>query len=190
MNIFLLRHGQSEWQVETSLDKDSNLTKLGLLQTQHLNDYIRPIIDNQENKTQIIGVSPLKRSMQTIDSLNRDYVIYPEIIEAKFHVASFLPEFDKPRFYSKTLSKNPEYNNFKQHLKLTLETIIASNNYQNIFLYTHAGVIKTILRIIHDNDSVCYKINNCSITTISWYRARWHINGLNDVSFLPKDYIT
>jgi len=111
-------------------------------------------------------------------------------MEAPFHVASSLPQFEQPHLYARELSKEPNYIKFKVMLKKAIEDIISSEKYESIFMYTHGGVIKTALRIIHDNDCVCYTINNCSVTKITWEKSRWHINFINMISFLPKEYVS
>lgn len=189
MKIWLVRHGQSKWQINHSFNSDSEITHLGKIQAGIVNNYIRNFI-NLDPKNSIVYVSPLRRTLQTVQSLDIDYVLDPKIKEAPFHVSSSLPQFPYPFIYERELSEDPKYKKFKMEVRETLENIISKYNNKNIYLYTHGGVIKTILRIIHDNDSICYKINNCSITKIVWDRDRWQINVLNDVSFLPKHYVT
>lgn len=184
-----MRHGQSMWQVNCCPTQDSEITHIGKLQASYLNTHIRNLIKEDFNNS-IVYVSPLKRAIQTIEGLGIDYVLEPDIKEAPFHVASSLPQFNRPFVYGREFSKEPNYTKFKNDLKNVLDKIILNNNNKNVYLYTHGGVIKTIIRIIHDNDSICYTINNCSVTKIIWENSRWKIKVLNDVSFLPKDYIT
>ncbi|MBL8677349.1 MAG: phosphoglycerate mutase family protein, partial [Alphaproteobacteria bacterium] len=40
MELYLIRHGQSKWQVDESTSKDSKLTKLGHEQSQYLNQHV------------------------------------------------------------------------------------------------------------------------------------------------------
>lgn len=177
------------WQTKETMSKNSKITKLGLIQSRYLNNYIKNVI-NIHAPTTIIYSSPLKRAVQTVSGLGKKFILDSELIEAKFHVANYLPRFNSPHIYKKKLSKKIQYCQFKLKVKSALNRIISSNKYHNILLYTHGGVIKTILRIIHDNDGVCYTINNCSITQVTWKGARWHINDLNNISFIPKKYIT
>lgn len=188
MNIYLIRHAQSEWQLNQLAGRDSVITNIGIIQAHYLNIYIREVMDVNTDSS-VIYVSPLRRAVQTVNSLGRNYILDSRIMEAQFHVASSLPQFDQPHIYERKLSEETKYNEFKLNIRKTLESLILLK-YNNIYLYTHGGVIKTILRIIHDNDSICYKINNCSITKIIWKRARWHMDCVNYVSFLPKKYIT
>jgi broad specificity phosphatase PhoE len=189
MQIHLIRHGQSMWQVNQSQSQDSDITPLGKVQAYYLNNQIREIMDNDKKKT-VVYVSPLKRAIQTVDTLGKEYILEPKIQEANFHVAEFLPKFAQPLNSKRIKSDNIPYMKFRNDIKVMLDNILLKNEYNNIYFYTHGGVIKTLLRIIHDNDSICYKIHNCSITKIVWYRSRWQVYSLNDVSFMPREYIT
>lgn len=189
MKIYLIRHGQSAWQTNNTTSRDSDITPLGKVQAYYLNKYIREKIDVNVNMS-VIYASPLKRSIQTVESLKKKYILEPGICEADFHVAESLPTFDKPGLVNRTSSKDAKYIKFKKEIKNIFNKLISNNTQNDIYLYTHSGVIKTFLRIIHDNDSVCYKIHNCSITSLEWDRSRWHLYSLNDVSFMPKEYIT
>ncbi|MBL8676601.1 MAG: histidine phosphatase family protein, partial [Alphaproteobacteria bacterium] len=120
-----------------------------------------------------------------------EFIVDERLKEATFHVAATLPDFQVPHVYERQSSTDLSYEAFKKSLKQFLDDVVnKENSYENIFLYTHGGVIKTLLRIIHDNDAICYTVHNCSITKLTWYRSRWHLNFLNDVSFIPKEYRT
>ena len=189
MEIYLIRHGQSKWQVGASTSKDSEITDLGLKQSLFLNQYVKELIQGSSNET-MVYVSPHMRAMQTVEGLQQEFIVEKRLKEASFHVAKNLPQFHTPHLYERQVSNDVKYTAFRNTLKEILQEIIMRKNYSNLFLYTHGGVIKTILRIIHDNDALCYTIHNCSVTRLSWYRSRWHLKALNDVSFLPKEYIT
>lgn len=187
MELYLIRHGQSKWQVGESTSRDSELTKLGHDQSQCLNQYVKKLMSFPSCKS-VVYVSPQVRALQTVLGLHVEYIIEERLQEAIFHVAETLPQFSRPQIYERRTSHNLDYSEFKKNIRLFLNNIILQD--KNIFLYTHGGVIKTILRILHDNDALCYTIQNCSITKVSWHRSRWHLDFLNDVSFIPKEYIT
>lgn len=189
MRIHLIRHGQSEWQLDQSLDRDTEMTSLGLKQSFYLNKHISKMMDNNKEDFKIY-VSPLKRAIQTAQTLGREFFLDSRLIEARFHIAQCLPKIDTPQLYGRKLSQEITYRIFKKNLKETIKALIKQNRGENLYLYTHGGVIKTILRIIHDNDGVCYTINNCSVTTVKWFREKWHVEQLNDISFLPRNCIT
>lgn len=189
MNLYLIRHGQSYWQLDPCYGKDSNLTDLGEIQSKYLNKYILKLI-HKDLESWIIYASPLKRAIQTVQSLKKDYILKEEICEACFHISPNLPQFSHPFIYKKKLSNEARYQSFRNSLELILNKIILEKKHKTFYFYTHGGVIKTILRILHDNDSICYTINNCSITQITWKNSRWHVERLNEISFLPRKYIT
>ena len=105
-------------------------------------------------------------------------------------MADFLPKFERKQLYGQIYATQVQYTEFRDTINSFLKDIISDEQDDSIALYTHGGVIKTLLRIIHDNDGICYSINNCSLTKIVWFRSRWHIQLMNDISFLPYDYVT
>lgn len=188
MEIYLIRHGQSKWQTGESTSRDSVMTDLGHEQSRYLNQYVKQLMSL--TSCSVVYASPQARAIQTVLSLDTEHIVEERLQEAVFHVAGILPQFHMPQIYERHLSTNLDYSKFKRDIKHFLNDVISQSRYKNIFLYTHGGVIKTILRIIHDNDALCYTILNCSMTKLTWHRSRWHINFLNDVSFIPKEYIT
>ena len=189
MEIYLIRHGQSKWQVGQSTSKDSEITDLGLQQAHYLNQYVKKLIQLFPDE-HVIYVSPQRRVIQTIESLHEEFVVEEHLKEASFHVAKKLPQFQTPHLYERKISNDVNYEIFKQSLKQVLQKVMMHTSHRKAYLYTHGGVIKTMLRIIHDNDAFCYTISNCSVTKLIWYRSRWHLESLNDVAFLPKEIIT
>lgn len=189
MEIYLIRHGQSKWQVGESTSKDSEMTNLGVQQAYFLNQYVKKLIQFSLDE-HVVYVSPQRRALQTVKGLQEEFTLEKRLTEASFHVAQKLPQFQTPHLYERKMSNDISYEAFKNNLKQVLEEVMAQTNYRKVYLYTHGGVIKTMLRIIHDNDALCYTIYNCSVTKLTWYRFRWHLELLNDVSFLPKEYIT
>jgi len=189
MHLYLIRHAVSEWQEGTSQSNDSNISTLGERQRVILKDHVRCLIEETKEDYTLFS-SPLKRSLQTVEILGHQYEIIDSLKESKFHVASALPEFKHITLYKQQNVESDEYIIFKKKLYDLLEKVTQNTKQKNIFMFTHAGVIKTLLRIFHDNDGIDYIINNCSMTKISWHRNRWTINYINDTSYLPKDYIT
>ncbi len=188
-DIYLIRHGQSQWQVGESTSKDSDITDLGMQQSHYLNQHVKHLIQFYPNEY-IIYASPQRRAMQTVQGLHKEFFVEKRLKEAPFHVAKKLPQFQTPHLYERKTSNDANYQVFKNTLKQVLHGIMTQTAHHKVYLYTHGGVIKTILRIIHDNDALCYTIYNCSMTKLTWHRSRWHLESLNDVSFLPKAFIT
>jgi broad specificity phosphatase PhoE len=177
------------WQEGTSKSSNSDLSKLGKQQVSFLASHLKNFLMEYEQDYKIFS-SPLKRSIQTVKKLDIKYEIAYELEEAAFHTASKLPSIDDVSLYEKYEIKDNDYLKFKNNLNNKLNEIITISKSKNIFLFTHGVVIKTILRIIHDNDGIDYIINNCSATKIVWHRARWTVNYINNTSFLPKHFIT
>lgn len=189
MRLYLIRHASSMWQEGISKSKDSELSSIGKQQIGFLASHFKSLAVECKEDCMFFS-SPLKRSIQTLERLVIEHEIVNELQEATFHTASKLPSISNLSLYKRCESIDNDYLEFKGHIINKLEDIIKIGHNKNIFLFTHGGVIKTILRIIHDNDGIDYIINNCSITKISWHRSRWTINYINDTSFLPHNFIT
>lgn len=186
MRIYCIRHGQSLWQINPDFGKDSPLTRRGYRQADYLNQYILPKITGEN--APLIYASPLKRSIQTVTCLKKEYMVEEKLKEAAFPIPPTLPRSQRLCF-EKTCLKKPtaDYCLFQKKIEEFLKICIKNCLNKNIYLYTHGGVIKTILRIIHDNHFINYTISNCSITEIIWKQSRWHIDILNNVEFIPVE---
>jgi broad specificity phosphatase PhoE len=189
--IFLVRHGESEWQTRASSSKDSDLSIRGYKQAQFLTERILATIKKRA-KPFVIYSSPLRRAIQTVDLLGVEYVVLDQMKEAIYDVKERLPTFTEKAIYLRTVSNDSEYLEFKKNIAFAMENIILDNakNDRDVYIFCHGGVIKTIFRILHDNDAICYKISNCSVSSLTWTLSRWHVDFINDTRHLPDDLLT
>ncbi|WP_431687166.1 histidine phosphatase family protein [Hahella sp. NBU794] len=188
MKIHLIRHGQSKWQTGESASKDSALTELGVRQSLLLGGRLSAIVNDNQTEN-VFYSSPLIRSVQTVNAAGVNYSIATGLKEASFHVASELPGFAHPAEHERLLSDSQKYLYFRRTVESVFKQL-TNNESKDVFLFTHGGVIKTILRVIHSTDTVCYKINNCSLTILTWRRSRWHLDALNECNHLPLEMVT
>lgn len=191
IRFYLIRHGESEWQAKTTTDRDSDLTDLGHEQAEHVCARTVRMIRSNGRPYEIIS-SPLKRSIQTVDKLGMPYRIMTGAREAPFDIKKCLPRFGSPSIYSRTICDEPRYTLFRDALAQTLGELVESHGStgKDVYLFCHGGVIKTIFRIIHDNDAICYRIANGSISSLCWTLSRWHIESVNDVRHIPGHLLT
>ncbi|MGI3212785.1 histidine phosphatase family protein [Roseovarius tibetensis] len=187
MKIYLIRHGQSQWQTGDSRDLDAPLTNLGIRQSNLLAHYL------SENSLKFTSLksSPLKRACETASILaaknELDVQFIEALAEAKFSTSNELPTRCHPRDQSPVFFPSPQYRSFKSQAAKALDALILSAEHSNghVCAVSHGGLIRTLLRVIADTDNLCFCISNASVTKLSWRRGRWHIDYLNNAEHLP-----
>lgn len=178
--LILIRHAHSEWQAGITRHKNSHLTSIGIKQASELSKTLAQYADISNFH---ILSSPLHRSVETA-RIALPIHLFAEVIfdhqfqEATFHVRSqlILPK----KFYPDVRKKNSEkYLLFKENIKSSLGQILS--NYDRIMIFTHSGVIKTVLRIHCGSDAFCTEIDNCSITHFIHKNNIWLVQRVNYV---------
>ena len=176
--LILIRHGHSEWQAGTTRNRDSHLTEQGVREAKKLHKTLL----TYTNVTDFHLISsPLIRSVETCRlalpphmfasvSFNRNFR------EASFHVRGglSLPEDFYPKAH-RELSK--EYQGFKEKIKSSLTDVLSLHD--RIIIFTHGGVIKTILRLHCGSDAFCTQIDNCSVTHFVKKDTAWLLQRVN-----------
>ncbi|PQQ29128.1 histidine phosphatase family protein [Photorhabdus hindustanensis] len=176
--LILIRHAQSEWQSGITNDRNSNLTEKGVLESKLLYMRLKKYI---EMNSYSLYCSTLNRAMQTcnlsLSEENFSRVTFNENFnEANFHVRSSI--FIRRDFFPKKTDKKPsEYMDFKHRISMEITDILAREN--KVVIYTHGGVIKTILRIFCGSDEFCSEIENCSITHFIESEVGWILKKVN-----------
>lgn len=191
LRFYLIRHGESQWQAKATADRDSELTDLGHEQAKHVCDRTKRMIRENGRPYEVIS-SPLRRSIQTVDKLGMPYAVMSGAREAPFDIKRCLPRFETPAIYPRKVGDEPRYASFRDDLAQMLHGLIETHRSsgKDIYLFCHGGVIKTALRIVHDNDAICYKIANGSVSSLCWTLSRWHIESVNDVRHIPIHLLT
>lgn len=194
MKIYLVRHGQSRWQVERDDNNwNSPLTALGQQQAQHLAHWLAdgPFIDlSTRVDLQSIHASPLLRAQQTADPLSQtlhlplttdDY-----LSEADFLVSAHLASAETPAHYPPVYTPSETYTTFKSQAHCALGNLVAAaESSGSVLAITHGGLISTVLRLAAGSDTVSFWIYNTSLNLIEWKRGRWHLVHLNLWDHLP-----
>lgn len=196
MHFYLLRHAQSEWQLQVDSGLDTQLTLLGHEQAKRVSASIRSSPCLGGHRIASVGMilsSPLTRAIQTAaycaKGLDLDLTIVEELEEARFHVADDLPESSHPFEPATVFSPSARYRAFKEQATTALHKLVscAESVRKPVLVVTHGGLIKTLLRVIMANDHMCFSIGNTSLTLLEWHRGRWHIGALNMLDHLPPD---
>ena len=200
MKIYLIRHGQSRWQVaRDDGDWNSPLTALGEQQAQHLAHWLAngPIIDNGSSVVvSSIHASPLLRAQQTAESLtqalNLPLVTDEFLQEADFLVSAHLARAATPAQYPLWQIPSETYAAFKKQAQRALENLVATaeKSDDSVLAVAHGGLISTVLRLAVGSDTVSFWIYNTSLNLIEWKRGRWHLVHLNLWDHLPPSLRT
>lgn len=199
MRIYLVRHAQSNWQLQASPDRNTELTAVGHHQAKLLAQWLaaHPTLDHS-TRIEIVGLcsSPYKRAQETIkytsDALGSSVSIFEELREADFHVADDLPSMTGPRQAPQEREHTDRYAAFRIQVKTGLEKLITEAEATGgpILAVTHGGFIKTLFRLVLGSDAVCFIVYNAAINAIEWRRGRWHLVYLNLSDHLPAEFRT
>lgn len=185
VRLILMRHGESEWQAGATEDKDSNLSASGRIQARALAIRIAYMIKDAQ-RAYTIYTSPMRRSIQTAEALGKPFTIVEKMREANGDLQAHLPRSASANDHRRRSMATGFYYNFRANISDVLGSLISRSiaNSSDAYVYCHGGVIKTMLRIIHDNDLICYKVANCSVSSITWDGRRWFVDFLNDCRHL------
>jgi broad specificity phosphatase PhoE len=199
MKIYLVRHAQAMWQLDAGESLDSSLTTLGHEQAKRLGEWLScQQKQDEEGAVRIASLcaSPLKRALETANyaaaGLRMPLLIRPELREAEFHVADHLPRRETPLQEFPPYECSEIYKAFQSQAQAALEWLVeqAGSVPGAVLAITHGGLIKTMLRLMLDSDSVCFQLYNTGINLVEWKRGRWHLVHLNRWDHLPPELRT
>ncbi len=202
MKIYLVRHGQSQWQVDRNDDNpnwNSELSELGHRQATRLGHWLRDhkAIDVRSRiEIGAMRVSPMIRAQQTAvpvcEALRLTAVTDNNLHEADFWLGEHLPHGKSPQQPAKPISLSQQYNQFKAQANQALMNLVEMAETQNcsVLGVAHGALISTILRDVAGSDTVSFWIYNTSINLIEWKRGRWHLIYLNMWDHLPPEMRT
>ena len=199
MKIFLVRHGQSLWQLQPSQDWDTGLSALGHSQARRLAAWCarRAALDATSRfEAGTLRTSPLRRARQTArylaEALGPPAQTLPSLAEASFHVVSELPSAAAPFAPWPDVPLSERYLAFRKQAGQALAelTALAEETAAPVLAVTHGGLIKTLLRSALETDAVCFKLYNCGINAIEWKAGRWRIMHVNLWDHLPPELRT
>lgn len=156
--LYLVRHGQTEWNLETRMQghKDSPLTKLGITQAQRLHDKL------MNEKIDLICSSESKRAYDTAKivqgSLDIPLYLYKELKEINMGEWEGMKQTDIINKYPNTWNNfwnNPSkyspigdgesYHELKNRVIPAIENIINLNQGKSILIVTHRITLKVTM---------------------------------------------
>ena len=178
MKIYIIRHGQTDWNVQRKIQgtSDIELNSTGIKQSEEARKIVK------ELELDFIICSPLKRARKTAEILNKDKnleIIYDESFsERNFgNYEGFVIKKDSEDIYNSQalfdLNLDLDINNVEPISKVLervtkrLDEIKDKYNEKNILIVTHGGVSRAINAyfngIPEDGIIVSANLDNCEI---------------------------
>ena len=172
MEIFITRHGQTDWNVEKKMQgrTDIELNNKGIEQAYHAKEKLK------NKKIDLIICSPLKRAKKTAEIISNyeiPVIVDSRIIERDFGEFEGLSkeEFDSSSFWNYSLDCHYDKAESVQQLLNRVYNFL--DEYKEIYekkdvlIVTHAGVIPAICSyfkgIPKNNNLFCYHFKTCEI---------------------------
>lgn len=194
MKLFLLRHGQSQWQLERKGDLDAPLTSVGREQSRRLAEWLGSN-ERFDLHTHLdagcVCVSPMKRARETaayvLSMLQLPEVVQENLTEAPFRVADHLCSADTPFRHAADYIPSEPYHNFKSQAATALRELAEYAEAHNgtILAITHAGLISTMFRLVVACDAIAFKPYNAALNLLEWKHGCWRLTYVNFWDYLP-----
>lgn len=186
MELLLIRHGETSWNLEKRLQGSTNipLNEEGFLQARKCADYMKTLpID-------AIYSSPLARAYQTAQAIA--YACVLPIIQ--------LNELQEKHFgkgEGKTIEENnllypvrpyPEeepLEDFEKRIVTALQLIVEKKQFKKVVVVSHGAVINRLLYLFSNGEigSNITHLENCSISTLIYENNTFSIKSANDINY-------
>ncbi len=197
MKIYLVRHGQSRWQVARQEGEwNSPLTELGQAQAERLGSWLAgdPDIGGGDRlPVTALYASTYLRAQETAAAVAGALALpiqsHTELCEADFLVSERLPSRGTPNEPLPRYQADNQYADLKERAQQALN-MLADSGGDGVMAISHGGLISTMLRQAAGSDHLSFWIYNASINLIEWKRGRWHLIFLNLWDHLPPPFRT
>lgn len=178
LEIYLIRHGETDWNVERRLQgiEDIPMNGTGIRQAESLADSIRKI-----NADAILS-SPLKRALFTAEILNKKLQLNPiylreDLKERNYGKASGLtPDEKHARFPDGDIPDLEPITSVRARMSKFLDDMVQEFSGKKILVVSHGGVINCILSILSSGVVGTGKtaVSNCSVSKVV-YDGNWKV---------------
>lgn len=163
MNIYLTRHGESQWNVEERLQGsfDSCLTKKGKIESHKLRHYL----NESEINIDLIYTSPSLRALETAEIIAKNKrvssVKHPSLKEMDVglwhgqtwtEIQQKYPQeyqryWHQPHLYQATHG-GEDFNQVQKRATTFLQNVIQNDNHSNILIVSHGVILNSILNYV------------------------------------------
>ncbi|MGF6906124.1 histidine phosphatase family protein [Fusobacterium sp. PH5-44] len=200
MKLYLVRHGETVWNVEKRFQgkSDSPLTQKGILQAKLLSDYLK-----NENFNAFYS-SPAKRAMDTanmiIGNRNQNLNIINDFAEISIgdmegvesHIFKekypelFYNFFFDPEKYNPKLINGESFKELENRVKIGLNNLTHKHKeHEKILLVSHGGTLRTLFNLISPKkDKELCIIANTSVSIVEYKEKSYELMSFSDTSHL------
>lgn len=185
-HLGLLRHGQTDWNIDLRLQGSSDipLNQTGIRQTQLAAEYL------VGTEWDLVLASPLSRARDTArivaDKLDLEVVIVPELIERSFGIAEGMSHSEWRKLYEShaEIPGLESLADLKTRSVSLLTQIANVYDGQRILAVSHGALIRKLMKIISDEKYPLDgdRLGNVSLNTFSHQDGIWTVTEYNPVS--------
>ncbi|MGB8646871.1 MAG: histidine phosphatase family protein [Anaerolineae bacterium] len=197
LDLILVRHGQSQYNVDQTGGEDAPLTELGRMQARRVGAYLAARFE-----IAALYASTYIRARETAETINRfiglELVLDPDLREANQDFAGGLKLFtdplasfeSHPAFRPQDISEY--YAGFQARVIGALQRILRNHDTGQVAIVSHGGVMATIIRSLTGSHQFSVHTENTGIHLLRWENHRWHVGALNRVEHLlsEQDLVT
>ncbi len=186
--LLLIRHGESQFNLDGSGGFDSVLTDLGREQARRLAPWLAANFE-----IAAFYSSSMHRARETAEimqpALQLPIQFRDDLREADFEIATAMPQFLHPvnGIGGQTIElddSHPSYVAFQSQVAAAFQNIVREHSAGTILIVTHGGVVATLLRTIFGAHQVSVHADNTSATLLRWNNSRWYLVYSNRVDHL------
>ena len=184
MNIYLIRHGQTDWNLQGKLQgrEDIELNDAGRKQAE------KSALALKDTGVKFILTSPLIRAVETARIISKaiegsEVIIEEDLIERDFGVLSGMT-YDRKKYFD-TFGKGEEsMEPFDKLSKRLMDCILKNvNKYkgQDIIMVSHGAAINAVLSVLSGGDEGSGKtrLKNACINVLSYKEDKLNIDHIN-----------
>lgn len=195
MDLILIRHGQSQYNLDQTGGWDAPLTAWGREQARRAGIYCRT-----QFQLGALYASTFARARDTADIINTQVklehiTLLDELREFDDDYGFQMPRYESPGAVLQANARilpadiSPQYAAFQVRVQRGLERILAEQAHTfetgaQIGIVSHGGTMGTILRTITGNHNYSLNTENTGIHILRWQEQRWHILALNRTEHL------
>ncbi len=183
LRILLLRHGESQHNLDGSGGLDSPLTERGIEQA-------RRVAPHLARHFQIAALysSTMLRARQTAEiiapALNLPIQFRDDLVEATFEVTTAMPSFASAADAIGAAniaaeSRGDGYRAFQARVVSAFRDIVGAHARGVLLVVTHGGVMATLLRSIFAGHQVSVYADNTALMMLQWHNQRWYLEFSN-----------
>jgi len=185
--ICLVRHGETDWNVERRLQgtTDTPLNSTGVKQAQACSVYLA------SSSYDVLITSPLKRARQTAEIINQQLhlplQVMTEFKERHFGEAEGMSyEARRSLYPDKNYPNQEEEDDFHERIMTGLQHVNQLYPDQKVLLVSHGAVIKAILKTFSDQENILEndRLMNGCISNIQFHNEKWNVKDFNRTAHL------